>query len=60
MTEDIADMQELRLQDLSLAEIVRLRDHGITPGFVNHVRARGYTPADVDDLVQLKNRGLRD
>jgi hypothetical protein len=26
---------------------------------VNHVRARGYKPADADELVQLKNRGFR-
>jgi hypothetical protein len=52
-------MKEIGLKDLTLSQIVRLRDHGITPGFVNHLRARGYKPADADDLVQLKNRGLR-
>ena len=37
----IADMKEMGLKDLTLAQIVRLRDHGITPGFINHARARG-------------------
>jgi len=41
-----------------LQEIVRLRDHGITPGFVNHAKARGFKPVDADDLIRLKNGGL--
>ena len=56
--EYIADMKALGLKDLTLSEIVRLRDHGITPGFVNHAKARGFKPADPDDLIRLKNGGL--
>ena len=51
-------MKALGFKDLSLEQIVRLRDHGITPGFVNHARARGAKPETVDDLVRLKNGGL--
>ena len=51
-------MKELGFKDLTLQQIVRLRDHGITPGFVNHAKARGYKPESVDDLVRLKNGGL--
>jgi hypothetical protein len=54
----IADMKGLGLKDLTLPEIVRLRDHGITPGFVNHAKARGFKPVDADDLIRLKNGGL--
>jgi len=51
-------MKELGLKDLTLSQIVRLRDHGVTPGFVNHARARGYKTTDADELVRLKNVGL--
>jgi hypothetical protein len=50
-------MKQLGLKDLTLDQIVRLRDHGVTPGFVSHARARGYTPTDADALIRLKNRG---
>jgi hypothetical protein len=51
-------MKGLGLKDLTLQEIVRLRDHGVTPGFVNHAKARGFKPVDADDLIRLKNGGL--
>ena len=51
-------MKEIGLKDLTLPQLVRLRDHGITPGFVNHARARGYKTTDPDELVRLKNGGL--
>ena len=44
--------------DLTLPQFVRLRDQGITPGFINHARARGYKTTDPDELVRLKNGGL--
>ena len=53
-----SDMKGLGLKDLTLQQIVRLRDHGITPGFVNHAKARGFKPVDADDLIRLKNGGL--
>jgi len=53
----VADMKDL-LKNVTLQQIVRMRDHGVTPGFVNHVRARGFTTTDPDELVRLKNGGL--
>src|SRR5678816_3281237 len=55
--EYLADMKEI-LKDLTVAHVVRLRDHGITPGFVNHARSRGFKTTDPDELVRLKNGGL--
>ena len=55
---DLPDMKGLGLKDLTLQEIVRLRDHGVTPGFVNHAKARGFKPVNADDLIRLKNGGL--
>jgi hypothetical protein len=56
--EYLADMKEIT-KDASLQQIIRMRDHGVTPGFVNHARARGFTTTDPDELVRLKDRGLR-
>jgi hypothetical protein len=55
----IADMKEIN-KTLTLEQLTRLRDHGITPGFVNHAKARGYTTTDPDELIRLRNTGLRD
>ena len=52
------DMKDLGIKDLTLDQLVRLRDHGITPGFVNHVRARGFKDTTAEELVRLKNGGL--
>jgi len=54
----LSDMKAIA-KDATLAQIVRMRDHGVTPGFVNHARARGFTTTDPDELVRLKDRGLR-
>jgi hypothetical protein len=56
--EYLADMKAI-VKDATLAQIVRMRDHGVTPGFVNHARARGFTTTDPDELVRLKDHGLR-
>jgi hypothetical protein len=55
----LADMQAIA-KDATLAQMIRMRDHGVTPGFVNHARARGFTTSDPEELVRLKDRGLRE
>ncbi len=52
-------MKEEGYRPSTIDEIVRLRDHGVTPGFVNHVRARGYKEETAEGLIYLKNCGLR-
>ena len=47
------------VKEATLPQIIRMRDHGVTPGFVNHARARGFTTTDPDELVRLRDRGLR-
>ena len=46
--------------DAVMRGVGRLRDHGITPGFVNHAKARGYNTTDPDEWIRLRNTGLRD
>jgi hypothetical protein len=55
----LADMKAIT-KDATLPQIIRMRDHGVTPGFVSHARARGFTTSDPDELVRLKDRGLRE
>jgi len=54
----LSDMKAIA-KDATLAQVIRMRDHGVTPGFVSHARARGFTTTDPDELVRLKDRGLR-
>lgn len=56
--EYLADMKAIA-KDATLPQIIRMRDHGVTPGFVSHARARGFTTTDPDELVRLRDRGLR-
>jgi hypothetical protein len=57
--EHVKAMKEEGYRPSTIDEIVRLRDHGVTPGFVNHVRARGYKEETAEGLIYLKNCGLR-
>ena len=52
-------MKELGLTDLTLAQIVRLRDQGITPGFVNHARAPGFKTTDLVWVLDPRTLTLR-
>ncbi len=54
----LGDMRAI-VRDATLPQLIRMHDHGVTPGFVNHARARGYTTSDPEELVRLKDRGLR-
>jgi len=51
-------MKELGLKELTLQQIVRMRDHGVTPGFIKHAQSRGFKTTDPDEIVRLKNGGL--
>ena len=57
-TEYLVDMIAI-VKEATLQQIIRMRDHGVTPGFVNHARARGFTTTDPDELIRLRDRGLR-
>ena len=54
----LADMKAI-VGSATLQQMIRMRDHGVTPGFVNHARARGFTTTDPDELVHLRDHGLR-
>ena len=54
-------MQELvtlGYKDLSLEQLIRLRDHGVDPTYIRELKTMGYTNQTPDDLVQLRDRGV--
>ena len=44
-------------RNLSIGELVRLRDHGVDPDWVRRQNARMREPMTVDELVRLRDRG---
>ena len=59
VTADYVEDMKAIAKEATLPQMIRMRDHGVTPGFVSHARARGFTTSDPDELVRLKDRGLR-
>jgi hypothetical protein len=43
---------------LSLAELRRARDHGVTGAFIRRVKARGYGTPSLEEVIRLRDRGL--
>ncbi len=49
---------DARLQGLSLDELIRQRDHGVSPAYLREQNELGYKGLTVDDLVGLRNHGV--
>ncbi len=43
---------------MSLQELRRARDHGVTRGFIQRVKSRGYGKPSLDEVIRLRDRGL--
>ncbi len=43
---------------VSLQELRRARDHGVTRGFIQRVKNRGYGQPSLDEVIRLRDRGL--
>jgi len=54
----IASLREVGYERLSLQELRRARDHGVTRGFIQRVKARGYGKPSLDEVIRLRDRGL--
>jgi hypothetical protein len=52
------ELKDVGLHDLSLSQLRRARDHGLTAGFVRRVASHGYTSLSLDELIRLRDRGL--
>jgi len=51
-------MRALGYAGLSLEEYVRMRDHGVTPDFVESMKEVGYTQLTAGELVRLRDHGV--
>mgnify|MGYP001460264378 FL=1 len=59
MTPDyIEDMTDIGFTDLSIRELRRMKDHGVSASFVRRMRDRGFKDLMIDELVRLKNHGF--
>ena len=59
MTPDyIEDMADIGFTDLSIRELRRMKDHGVSASFVRRMRDRGFKDLMIDELVRLKNHGF--
>jgi len=54
----IVSLREAGYQNLTLQELRRARDHGVTRGFIQRVKARGYGNPSLDEVIRLRDRGL--
>ena len=45
-------------EELPLATLIRLRDHGVTPDFVQRVKVRGNSTPTVEELIRLRDSGM--
>jgi hypothetical protein len=49
---------DLGYKSVTLDNLIRIRDHGVTPDYAKALKALGYDGLTVDDLVMLRDHGL--
>jgi len=54
----IRSLKEAGYGNLSLPELRRARDHGVTSQFISRVKARGYGTPSLEEVIRLRDRGL--
>ena len=50
--------RQIRAAVTKLSELRRARDHGVTRGFIQRVKSRGYSNPSLDEVIRLRDRGL--
>ncbi|HZX69100.1 MAG TPA: hypothetical protein VFE70_09465 [Candidatus Elarobacter sp.] len=45
-------------QHVTIADVVRVMDHGVNPRYIDELAALGYKPGSLDDLVRLRDHGV--
>ena len=54
--EFVREMAALGYTNLTLDNLIRIRDHGVTPDYAKALKALGYDRLAVEDLVMLGSR----
>jgi len=45
-------------QHVTIADVVRVMEHGVNPRYIDELAALGYKPGSLDDLVRLRDHGV--
>lgn len=53
----LIELHDVGVRGLSAADVAKLMDHGVSPGLISALRARGYNPT-MDDLIRLADNGV--
>jgi hypothetical protein len=43
--------------NLSVEQLIRLRNNGVTPSFIRRVKAAGTSNPTIEELIEMRNRG---
>jgi hypothetical protein len=51
-------MREMGLGDMAADQLIELRDHGVTPAFIQEMRGLGFAELSIDQIVELRDNGV--
>ena len=54
----VKDLSDLGYKDLAIADLVKLRIHGVTPAYIKQMRDAGYGGIKIEKLVQFRIHGV--
>jgi hypothetical protein len=54
----VRDLRRLGYQSLPIDALIRLRDQGVSPAYIDELADIGYARLGVEDLVSLRNQGV--
>jgi hypothetical protein len=56
--EFIQAIKQLGYDKLAVEQLVRMKDHGVSPDFVKNMKDRGVQNLTIDELVRLRDNGI--
>jgi hypothetical protein len=54
----VKGIKQAGFESISLEELVRCRDHGVTPGYIQKLRTRGMQNLTIDQIIRLRDNGI--
>jgi DNA-binding winged helix-turn-helix (wHTH) protein len=54
----VAELRRLGYTNLSVDELIKLRNHGVTPEFIEGLKTHGYGSLSIEQLLKLRNHGV--
>ena len=56
--EFLSGIKQAGFDKVSAEEIVRCRDHGVTPEYIQKLRSRGVQNLTLDQIIRLRDHGI--